>query len=279
MMRKALLLLSMMLLAVLPSQAQEAYRPLLKDGKVWKELLYSPTPEIEWTKYISGDTLIDGKTYYKMYRRGVSRYENELEGAVEKIYPDEFFIALREEGSKVYMYLWQSDQLLYDFGMAEGDSLLEATYYWLKMGRTDTVSVGDRLFRRHRVTECHDLKYGWDLHMNGLPFPEDQEPIERSEGYWIEGVGSHKGPTSLYIWQGLEGVYSRYSKLLSCYEDGECIFTAEDFVAPPVVSSMEKTRNDVDDKAASFYDLQGRRLSGQPAKKGIYIRGGRKIQM
>ena len=93
MMRKALLLLSMMLLAVLPSQAQEAYRPLLKDGKVWKELLYSPTPEIEWTKYISGDTLIDGKTYYKMYRRGVSRYENELEGAVEKIYPDEFFIA------------------------------------------------------------------------------------------------------------------------------------------------------------------------------------------
>ena len=66
--------------------------------------------------------------------------------------------------------------------------------------------------------------------------------------------------------------------LLSVYEDGECIFTKDDFNAQAIgTNGIETTRknasNFIDD---AIFDLQGRRLKTVP-EKGVFIRGGRKI--
>ena len=66
--------------------------------------------------------------------------------------------------------------------------------------------------------------------------------------------------------------------LLSCYEDGVCIFTNDDFNAAPVVSGISETPSQTGmttKQPTSIYDLQGRPLKQKPSK-GIYIENGKK---
>ena len=115
-----------LLLTVFSGKAQEVYHPIT-DGCIWS---------VSNEKYMTvGDTVLDGKTYLKIYRQvGDQPFEFSLEDA-------EYFAAIRNDsvGKTVYAYLpagtWVYDQfnqltiidtgmevLLYDFSIQLEDS-------------------------------------------------------------------------------------------------------------------------------------------------------------
>lgn len=89
--------------------------------------------------------------------------------------------------------------------------------------------------------------------------------------YWVEGIGSSKEffmtvsivPTHLHFPSAV---------MLACYENGECIFTQEDFDSlPTAVDNVTKTTQE----NTPTYDVNGRRMI-QPYKGKAYIKDGRK---
>ena len=190
----------------------EAYHPFLKEGKTWnyQEYYHNLWDDEQWTKDVSyvinGTTEIDGKTYYKMYR--ISE-----EGS-------KYYCALREEDRKVWLYTSDDgDQLLYDFGMSVGDSY----------------TPSDESIR-YQLTAIKPMRFQYYQLLNVLHYDVSEqwyysEPANYfASAHIVEGVGCKVGwnITQLYEPQPTDGSISEHT-LLSCYEDGKCIFTADDF--------------------------------------------------
>ena len=190
--------------------AHDAYRPFLKEGKTWnmQEYYQNGWTGEQWTKDVSyvinGTTEIDGKTYYKMYR--ISE-----EGS-------KYLCALREENRKVWQYVDSGDDLLYDFGMSVGDSY-RPSYQPLYF----------------QLTAIKPMRFQYNQLLNVLHYDvsvqyDPTSPIYVDPALIVEGVGCEKGwnITELYAEQPTNGIHHG-EDFLSCYEDGECIFTADDF--------------------------------------------------
>ena len=220
-------------------EGQDDYHPFVKEGKKWicsesvrtnetvggVYAMYNQTTQ--YTLRINGDTIIGGTTYKKVYKEGVTvdkqllytypaeaieRMEKNVhqEDATTTLYPE----FLREADKKVYArmirkeYGIDKEYVLYDFSVAAGEKVssefpLTNTF----ISSIDTIEVKGRNFRRYRLG------------------PEDYggyEPL------WVEGVGHPGGP--FLSARAMTNDDMSY-KLLSCYEDGECIFTNEDFNA------------------------------------------------
>ena len=189
----------------------EAYHPFLKEGKRWncQEYYSNGWTGEQWTKDVSyvinGTTPIGGKTYYVMYRES----EESLE-----------FYCVREEGRKVWIKPpYDSERLLYDFGMPVGESYMpnEYEYNYQLTGIKTMRFQYDQLLKvfYYDISEHYDVTAPAN-HIATAPI--------------VEGVGCEKGwnITELYKPQPTNGIINN-EILLSCYEDGKCIFTADDF--------------------------------------------------
>jgi hypothetical protein len=92
--------------------------------------------------------------------------------------------------------------------------------------------------------------------------------IQRSSSYlWIDGIGNISDP-----FEPLGG-----SENYECYEDGVCIFNIDILMElmtnkETAISEIKKSAPKTDN---TLFDLQGRRISGKPAK-GMYIQNGKK---
>ena len=190
----------------------EAYHPFLKEGKTWNYQYYYRNlrngEEEEWSKDISyvvnGTTEIDGKTYYKMYR--VSE-----EGS-------EYYCALREEDRKVWMRTDNGgERMLYDFGMSVGGCYMP----YDEWNTLQLVAISPMRFKDEILNVFH-----YDVSVNYF-FLESFEVFPYSV---VEGVGCDKGWNILELFYSVpsNGIIMR-EDFLSCYEDGKCIFTADDF--------------------------------------------------
>ena len=188
-----------------------SYHPFLKEGKTWnyQEYYHNLWDDEQWTKDISyvinGTTEIDGKTYYKMYR-------TTEEGS-------NYFCALREEDRKVWQYTADGDHLLYDFGMSVGDSYMpsyEPLHYLL---------TAIKPMRFHDNQLLNVLYYDL-LREEGPTNP----PCHIASAPIVEGVGCEGGWNIMELYAPIpsNGILQG-EDFLSCYEDGECIFTADDF--------------------------------------------------
>ena len=188
-----------------------SYHPFLKEGKTWnyQEYYHNLWDDEQWTKDISyvinGTTEIDGKTYYKMYR-------TTEEGS-------NYFCALREEDRKVWQYTADGDHLLYDFGMSVGDSYMpsyEPLHFLL---------TAIKPMRFHDNQLLNVLYYDL-LREEGSTDP----PCHIASAPIVEGVGCEGGWNIMELYAPIpsNGILQG-EDFLSCYEDGECIFTADDF--------------------------------------------------
>ena len=190
----------------------EAYHPFLKEGKRWNCQEYYSNGWIgeKWTKDVSyvinGTTEIDGKIYYKMYR--VSE-----EGS-------EYNCALREEDKKVWKYSSDDgEKLLYDFNMSVGDSYMPNEFGY-----------------NYQLTDIKTMRFQYDQLLNVLYYDISEHydvsaPANHiASAPVVEGVGCEIGwnITNLYEPQPTNGIIHR-ENFLSCYEDGKCIFTVDDF--------------------------------------------------
>ena len=191
--------------------SSNSYHPFLKEGKTWnyQEYYHNLWDDEQWTKDISyvinGTTEIDGKTYYKMYR-------TTEEGS-------NYFCALREEDRKVWQYTADGDHLLYDFGMSVGDSYMpsyEPLHFLL---------TAIKPMRFHDNQLLNVLYYDL-LREEGPTNP----PCHIASAPIVEGVGCEGGWNIMELYAPIpsNGILQG-EDFLSCYEDGECIFTADDF--------------------------------------------------
>lgn len=278
-MKKYVLIVFAIIGSLLPSIAQtdSNYHPFLKEGKVWNIRLdegglydviegqfYRYSQTTYYSLSISGDTVVGDKTYKKMYRRPttvVRKYYAPAEMAGKE---ETFDLTgectlwhelWREEGQKVYAYLYDKEELRYDFSAEPGMMVNVSSV------STDILSIDDISL------------YGKNLRRFHIAMHDYQDQYDR---VWIEGVGHPDGP--FRVW-GLEVNDGRSYQLLSCYEDGECIYSVEEYekmkqnlpILNRPISELSTYPGNV-----PLFDLQGRRLKDKPAS-GVYIQNGRKV--
>lgn len=219
----------MVLLAtVFDGQAQEIYHPIT-DGSIWS---------VSNDKYMTaGDTVLDGKTYLKIYRQvGDQPFEFGLESA-------EYFAAIRNDvaGKKIYVYLpagtqvWDHSQghhvtdtgmevVLYDFSPQLGDYF---SYYTICPSSNSAQEVCASRAESAYVLAGYENSYTHNtyyLDSDSLITMSDGTTRKRIllqtdgaifEEVWIEGIGRLRGFEDFSI---VEAEFP--FKMLLCYGDG-----------------------------------------------------------
>lgn len=272
-MKQRILLLVMLLACqlqayVVNAQATEkpVYHGFVAEGKRWNCFYVNSNPNYEPQPcyyYMQGDTVISGHACKKMY--------------VEHPFYDYhgYHSAFYEEGGKVYCYSKGQDyaSLLFDFSCKEGESW---NYYGheIEVVRIDTIEGSDYRFRYFYVLEKKN--------------PRDYDPSSLT--ILIDGIGGN-----IYNMFTLGGMGGGAETLYNCEQDGEEFFSAailtiddfksvinwfEELLTDRVTNGLSAVRNDADalhPEDALVYDLQGRLVTTERLKPGIYVRQGRKF--
>ena len=255
--------------AIEPDPTEEGYHKMGIEGKRWNYIRFHLEND-GWHEYpysyvVKGDTLIRRTRYKKLYyqdenterfecllvERGRTVYKNaDLDISHGSLVLTYFFEFGRKDFGKVFT--WKAEN-------ASGNT------NWMVYG-VDTIEVNNRPFRRYTCLQKYSEE-GETL----TTIEYDGEGVWHD--IWVEGVGS---ATS-----GIEDQHpdaeppvrkpGEYTTFVSCYEDGECIFTSEDFYIMTAMRSIRTSTN----KDTNIYDLRGHLLTGKPAK-GVYIQNGKK---
>jgi hypothetical protein len=209
-MKKNLFLISLLIAFVYPSfinAKKQDFRPLFKEGKVWNCYMSNGSHvEYNMAFIAKGDSIVDGDKCVKMFFKMTDIQTGELlsEGDGGLFLEKDRKVFQREKINGTWTWT-----LLYDFNLKEGDSWAVSNSQKMAVTAIDTIAVRGNAFRRMKMAETL----------------ESRHETLTVEGYWVEGVGSSKGLTKPYGWTYDGGTF----RLLSCYEDGECIFAEEDF--------------------------------------------------
>ncbi|MBP3537533.1 MAG: hypothetical protein J6J93_08365 [Muribaculaceae bacterium] len=238
--------------------AIEDYKPLLVEGKSWKIWFEYPRMDDEsWDRYytysVSGDTIVDGLTCKIVV--------NDETGSKT---------VLLEHDKVIWRYVGFPTYPIFvpciDFNLHKGDNV-GANYQFVK---TD-----ERYRNSYILSELFVLTED-EVEIDGISY---RRLGVGSEGgsvldYWVEGIGAY-GECYITLWPRPTGpyYYIRFS-MHECRENGECIFTKDDFFKG-TLSGVESVALPVADENA-VYDLQGRRRD-DIGKGEIYIRGGKKM--
>ncbi len=172
------------------------YYPLIQEGNTWNVLvvylknMFLDTTYSTTTYKLTGDTIIDSKTYKKLYKS-------------DEKYPVNwgFWRFMREDtDKKVWLRHKSSEQefLMYDFSVKVGDSVL----------------VGDSNLEVYlHVDSISDVVIN-QSHRKQIWLSDKYDPNYYSEN-WIEGVGSNKG----ICWSGSVNIVGGWSWLLCMFEN------------------------------------------------------------
>ena len=267
-----LILISLVCVISTTAKAQEpsSQNKFFEDGKSWLWAHYHSTIYGEWLQYrkidttyttetVVGDTIVEGRHAKKLLigdSLGVSKE------------PYRYKIYLEDNGI-IYEYRGHpenSDSLCFcpymDFNLPVGYSVFHKsifgdTYYLFTVINEETINVCG--IERRKLTLGN--KSG-------------------ALGYWVEGIGADTN----YVYMTLvippsstmTGTY--WSGIVKCFQKGECIFTADDFLtSTDGIKDVEVSeKNKALSEDATLYDLSGRKVTGTP-RSGIYIKGGRKV--
>lgn len=238
-MRKVLTI--MFLLLVSFAEAQE-YRPMLTDGKEWhcfrrvalSDVDWDPNGEWTYTIKVVGDSVINGVAYKKMCRE----YTQDVPSGERRC---TYFAAI-EKDRKVYSYHEEGDVLYLDFSLHEGDCV--SSYPEFVVTEEETFEAKNRTYRR--------------LVLNGY--------------VWVEGIGS-RNAFEIIPEMGIELAppYILEDYMVECYDNGELIFTQDDFYN--TTTGIESVTTD-DPKSTDVYSVSGVKIS--KPEKGMYIQNKRK---
>lgn len=234
------------------AQAEGSYLPFVEEGKSWVVTYWNHENRHSYkrTYTITGDTIIRGVQYKRLFEKDRNLY----------------LYALREEEKKVYAIAStdkygkpNTEELLwYDFNINEGDKL-ETERSWLYVTATDYVCIGG--YKRRRIHIYQAYKIGPDEY-NG-------------SGVWVEGIGSDLGPDSPYAW-GLDKGSDTIME--ECSTSGHTVFTHGDFTAQAwsEETELEAPQASKSCLSAEAYDLQGRKTGNGRPNRGLSIHNGKK---
>lgn len=298
---KRLLFLTSVLLSVLSMNAQEEtdYRPFIEEGKVWVSRQGLPTMPY-WGEYIrydyfEGDTVVGGHLCKRWIQEYVSRNGGEfLSSEGDRVY--RFMVYAYEENRKVFFFFKGETQphLWFDFGAAEGDTLLVSVPYaplWESFGNHNdfyTESSGFKIYFQNTVIiQRHEEQDQGGRPQHIITFITTDLSLKESEKQIMEGIGSSYSPdwvmsypygSRLWPYPNAALAYCSIGNEV-LYYDQEVIDTYKvpipDFVTTKInsVNSHSKCSSLVAPYRGNRFDLAGRRLAAPPAK-GVYIEGG-----
>ena len=258
------------------AQEQDAFHPLLQEGKLWKIVNgdgWASKPEYDIL--IEGDTLIGGKIWKKVYSN-MEYAHKDADGLI-------YYAAVREEGERVYAIPKGKEEprVLYDFSLKVGDKVMgtstaldgfycllvleldEAYARWdttMELKKIDIINVHGQELRR----------FTFDAHDNTLK-SMGSSATSVSTIVWVEGVGSEGGLFQI-------GKKISPNSMVSCYLNGELIFDANDFHASDETVHIQGHYEETGAQYQGFYDLTGRPVITHPIN-GIYIQKGKKVRM
>lgn len=181
------------------------YIPIVKEGlQIWttdqKYGQYNEQYRYERLALTEEDTIIDGKSYKKLY--SFTEREFDIETAT-------FVCGIRENENKqvfVASYHNQQEFLLYDFSLTEGDSILAESNgeYDLYFNVTDVDTIDYNGVERRKIT-LQFYNYAWVT--------------------WIEGIGNIEG--LLMDWRSyIMAMDPMPNVRLRCYEyNEECLYS------------------------------------------------------
>ena len=260
-MAKSLFYILLFIMSTRVCAQSESPRHMLEEGKSWiynyhhfesRDTEGDPymdpyTEDIYPVRYtIIGDTVIDNKSYYKMYREVDNKKS--------------YYAAYREEGLKVYM----RNPEFYDIkNMIVADFEYEGLYSL----------VGEKEEKYSKIKEYIDY-----VEVNGIQYRRHTyyvNEVDEKLAIGVEGIGYYyNGLNYPSIYGVVLSCICDYEEFVSCEVNGKTIFDYSDFLKEGVTTSVSSI-GDKSDSADHIYDLQGRRLSATP-QKGVYIQNGKK---
>ena len=217
-MKRYLLLLSLTI-GCMTANAAAPRRPMLEQGKTWEYVYHHFTDretagpdgklydETVWLVYyyLSGDTIIDGRQYMKMYREDEMNFNKKYFGAFRE-----------DEEGRVYMAEYNSDYYIHEKEFKIIDFSLdfnEGTIWRNDTTILETIKVNGRLFNRYRY-QMITPEFG---------------PYDTNIG--VEGVGYQRYGIAHYLFEPQPDCICDYETLNSVM-GSDFWFTASDFYAP-----------------------------------------------
>ena len=227
------------------SKSEEcAYMSVLAEGRLWKlSYTYRDTwqdiPDTYMTIAVDGDTIVDGRKCKKL----LVDYRN----LAEVVYP-QYIVAYETNGRVYRIDEGREEHLVMDMNLHQGDAVNMVQ----NVLKEDTVIV-DGIKRKRLMID------------SGVDHPDGEYLY-----YLVEGIGMSKDE---FVNLGLidENIY--FHRLIACYDNGKCVFSAADFLKEGTSGlNMPKVNCPQNN---TMYDLQGKKRSS--IKKGeIFIRNGKK---
>ena len=240
------------------------YNALLKDGRSWvyRTIDGSAEPEMELT--VKGDTVLEYRTemndlyycvYWKVYRTDESMYGDKN---------PHYYCAMHEELDGVYCLMkgdtlpntkktiWFNVNWKYPFSinpLEENPELMQQAN-----STCDSVTTCGHRYRRFTL----------ELYQGGKPLT----PVPTGRFcHWTEGIGSDLGILGGFTWDVAD------HQTFMVYDGDVCIYDHSELYP---VSEGITHQSSPNTATSSLYDLQGRRLKGEP-QRGIYIKDGKKV--
>ena len=279
--------LYLILLLLYPASlfAQDSdYRPFVEEGKVWVsgcygEIYPSETPHNYIVyDYFDGDTVVNGVGCKRWIERFVPR---DAPGAPILTYT----MSAYEENGKVWLFHEgeTTPRLIYDFLAEPGDTVVIYSAFPYKfLWAKDYYGTTDKFFETKDILTIQSKNvedvYGHSQRVTFYKSFVDWFPIFAWYlNSYIEGIGSFRGPSDCLSYNnGTDRCHLAY-----CLAGDEIIFYNEAVVNSwnmPLPTSVA-VPHAVSGSKMPWTDLSGRHFSTPPAKKGIYIRGGRKVMV
>lgn len=218
-----------MLLASSNNFMAQNYYPFPDSSAIWRmETAAGSEPDpifiFHHSVFISGDTLINGNTYHKLYNSNIiasdtlnSNYTGAIREVNKKVYLQLDSLAAYNIANNYFFCRWvnspdtsvlNKDLLLYDFSVVIGDTIL---YDYLDSIKIEITSI-DSILIQNQYRKRYFYNFLWTgnyPYCNGLLW---------SYNYYIESIGSPLGIVS-----HLGNYFENHSELL-CFEDTEIAY-------------------------------------------------------
>ena len=255
-----LAILFLFALANFTKAVADDYIPLVKEGAAWRYDMRYQTGDTQSniTFCFEGDTIIENEKYKCLYVKMIFTYP-------EYHVTSRFDSAWQEQGKKVYVWNGYLNKkvLYYDFSLRKDDAIPcicnEPEDAIGKVTDEDTIEVNG--IKRRRLEVSYEY--------------EERGKQQTVRAYWVEGIGSSHALSTPVAFAPGGYDYFEY------FENGNCFFTQENFYLPRngagTASGISSCYSENMGKTHSedCFDLQGRRLKGEP-KRGVYIKDGKK---
>ena len=259
---------------VQPKLTEDGYHEMGIEGKTWNYIHHyedeSGVHEEPYSYVVKGDTVLGRTVCKKVYYRDAT--SERLAFTMMEI---ERGVYLRNPGGKAWTQPYEFGR--YDIGRVfDWNSAYGRGHVFWMLNTIDTIAVRGQDFRRLIFLQ-KTIEGG---RQDSLTHINDDEDVWHE--IWIEGVGSQYTGIEYPIHEE-PPVSKDYTRFVSCYENGQCIFTAEDFTTAihNVPAPQIANRKSLNGKC---YDLSGRRIVNSSLltphsslPKGIYIKDGKKV--